>query len=141
MVCLANDPCMFGRPGSVRTIWCSVPGGALQPGEQRAFTINFRVLTTTRPYAMATPGGQINVTTGDGNPANDTAGFTALFRSTTGSLSHPRPYVRDTNADATMSADLGSGSVRLYATFGGELTDVDPADNTTIFDVTAVDAG
>ncbi|MEU8160329.1 hypothetical protein ACIP95_22930 [Micromonospora parva] len=98
------DPCNFGVPQPARTIYCGVPGGALQPGERRTFTVDFRVLTTTRPYAMVTPGGKVAIETGDRNPANDTAAFSALFRSTTGSLRAPRPYVRDTIADAAVSA-------------------------------------
>lgn len=219
-----GDPCFYSSPRPARTIYCHVPDGALQPGERRQFTVDFRVLTTPRPYAMVTSGGQLTVTTGDSNPANDTASFAALFRSTTGSLGEPQPYVRDTRTDAAVSAgpatldrqedgswfgrlpvtvrvdgdaahdaywlaptlpagvrvagiepedicaadctvpggqfmpgeertmslllrapaevtpgDLGSGSVRLYATFswGDELTDVDPADNTASFAVTA----
>ncbi|SBT47996.1 hypothetical protein [Micromonospora auratinigra] len=99
-----SDPCFFSAPKPVRTIYCSVPGGALQPGERRRFSVDFRVLTTTRPYAMATPGGRVAVTTGDANPANDTADVTALFRSTTGSLDDPRPYVRDTRTHASVAA-------------------------------------
>ncbi|MET8351142.1 MULTISPECIES: hypothetical protein [unclassified Micromonospora] len=217
-------PCSYGVAQPARTIYCQVPGGVLQRDERRRFTVDFRVLTTTRPYPMITSGGQIGVTTGDRNPKNDTATFAALFRATTGSLRAPRPYVRDTSTDAAVAAgpaaltrqedgswlgrvpvtvrvagdaphdgywltptlpsgvgivgiepveacsasclvagggfmpgeerevslliqapaevspgDLGTGSVLLDATFGwGDvLTDVDPADNTASFDVTA----
>ncbi|MER7588352.1 hypothetical protein ABTW72_12515 [Micromonospora sp. NPDC127501] len=98
------DPCVYGVAEPARTIHCHVPGGALQPGERRKFTVDFRVLTTTRPYAMVTSGGKVAITTGDRNPANDTAAFSALFRSTTGSLRAPRPYVRDTNTNSVVNA-------------------------------------
>ncbi|MEH0927854.1 hypothetical protein [Micromonospora sp. CPCC 205558] len=98
------DPCVFGAAQPARTIYCHVPGGALRPGERRTFTVDFRVHTTTRPYAMVSFGGQVAIETGDRNPANDTAAFSALYRSTTGSLRAPRPYVRDTLTDAAVSA-------------------------------------
>jgi hypothetical protein len=102
------DPCFYSSARPVRTIYCQVPGGALQPGERRRFTVDFQVLTTVRPYPMSTSGGRVTVATGDGNPANDTAGFTALFRATTGALGDPRPYVRDTGTDATVTAGAAS---------------------------------
>lgn len=220
------DPCFSGSPNPVRTIYCMVPGGALQPGERRRFTVDFRVSTTPRDHAMSAPAGRVAVETGDANPTNDTIEFSTLFRSTTGSLRDPQPYVWDTLTDASLAVgaatltrqedgswrgrlpvtvrvagdaahdaywleptlpagvslagiepeetcagactvpggrflpgeertvslllrapaevapgDLGTGSVRLYAVFGwdGERLDVDPADNTAAFTVTAVD--
>ncbi|MGC5333017.1 hypothetical protein [Micromonospora sp. DT62] len=220
------EPCVYGGNQPLRDIYCLVPGGKLQPGERRRFTVNFRVLTTPRDHAMSAPPGRVTVKTGDANPANDTARFSTLFRSTTGSLRDPKPYVRDTLTDASLTVgaatlvrqedgswrgrlpvtvrvagdaahdaywllptlpagvsiagiepeeactstcmvaggrfmpgeersvslllrapaevapgDLGTGSVQLYAVFGwgGELADIDPADNTATFGVTAAD--
>jgi hypothetical protein len=220
-----QDACFNGGQQPLRTIYCVVPGGALQPGERRGFTVDFRVLTTPQAYAMSATGGRVTVETGDANPANDTRAFDTLFRSTTGSLRDPQPYVWDTETDASLTVgsatltrqedgswlgrlpvtvrsagdaahdaywleptlpagvrlaeiepeemcagactvpggrfmageersvsllfrapaevapgDLGTGSVRLYALlgWGDELTDVDPADNTATFGVTAV---
>ncbi len=99
-----DSPCLSGAAQPVRTIYCQVPGGTLQPGERRRFTIDFRVLTTVRPYAMFSDGGRVSVAAGDGNPANDTADFTARFRSSTGAPGRPRPYVRDTQPDAVVVA-------------------------------------
>ncbi|MFV2115088.1 hypothetical protein ACFHW0_22485 [Micromonospora sp. LOL_025] len=220
-----SAPCMYGREQPLRNIYCTVPGDALQPGERRRFTIEFQVLTTPRAHAMSTPGGRVTVGTGDANPADDSRAFDTLFRSTSGSLRHPRPYVWDTRTDASLTVgpaavlarqgdgswlgrlpvtvrvagdaahdgysldptlpagvhvagiepvdvctgtcsvpggrfmpgeersvslllrapaevtpgDLGTGSLRLYAMFGwnNELVDVDPADNTAAFTVSA----
>ncbi|MGW1058975.1 hypothetical protein [Micromonospora rubida] len=44
-----SDLCFYGSERPVRTIYCATPGGALQPGERRQFTVNFRVLTTRVP--------------------------------------------------------------------------------------------
>ncbi|GAA2704622.1 hypothetical protein ACFY2R_09550 [Micromonospora olivasterospora] len=219
--------CFTGSPTPVRKIYCTVPGGALQPGERRRFTVDFRVLTSPRAHAMSATGGRVTVGAANGTPADDASDFPTLFRSTTGSLDDPRPYVWDTLTDASLAVgsavlarqgdgtwlgrlpvtvraagdaahdawleptlpagvslagieptavcgsscevaggrfmegeertvalllrapaevtpgDLGTGSVRLVATFGwgDELVDVDPADNTAAFGVTAVPAG
>ena len=63
--------CVYGGSRPVREIYCFVPGGALQPGERRRFTVEFRVLTTPRARAMSTVGGRVAIETGDANPAND----------------------------------------------------------------------
>ncbi|MGW4500561.1 hypothetical protein ACWENR_18360 [Micromonospora sp. NPDC004336] len=104
-----DEPCVYGAPKPVRTIHCYVPGGALQPGERRRFTVDFRVLTTPRAYAMSAAGGRVTVETGDANPANDTRAFDTLFRSTTGSLRDARPYVWDTVTDASLT--VGSATL------------------------------
>ncbi|RLP97578.1 hypothetical protein [Micromonospora sp. CV4] len=103
------DACIFGSPQPLRTIDCLVPGGALQRGERRRFTVDFRVLTTPQAHAMRATGGRLTVETGDANPANDTSGFATLFRSTTGSLRSPQPYVWDTQTDASLA--VGSATL------------------------------
>jgi hypothetical protein len=221
------EVCFFGAATPRRTIFCGVPGGALQPGERRSFTVDFTVLTGTRAYPMVASGGQVRVETGDANPTNDSRAFDALFRSTGGSVRNPRPYVQDTLADAsvkaagpatlvrqpdgsylgrlpltiryggdaphdelavepvlpagirlmgidppeictgwcsvpggefmsgekrtvdlklaadpgTVAGPLGTGAVHLHVRYSGvDVTDVEPADNSSSFDITAVDA-
>ncbi|GAB3798068.1 hypothetical protein [Micromonospora zhanjiangensis] len=101
---LPQQPCFFGSTSPNRTLVCEIPGGGLQPGENRTFDLAFTVLTTARSYPMVATGGRVAVNAGDGNPANDTAKFDALFRSTSGSLRNPRPYVRNLVTDATVTA-------------------------------------
>ncbi|WP_341718092.1 hypothetical protein QQG74_30650 [Micromonospora sp. FIMYZ51] len=83
--------------GRIR-VECDVPGGELQPGEVRDFTIDFEVLTTVQPYAMKARKGRLAVTV-DGQVVTDET-FRTRFRSATGSLKDPQPYVRDTQPDA-----------------------------------------
>ncbi|WP_262283442.1 hypothetical protein [Micromonospora sp. MA102] len=83
-----------------------MPGGELSPGEQRAFTIDFQVLTTVQPYAMKAGNGEAVIKV-DGTKVTDET-FTTRFRSTTGSLANPQRYVQDRQPDAavTVSGDL-----------------------------------
>lgn len=77
-------------------------GALWQPGEKRAFALDFEVLTTPQPYAMRANGGQIVVKI-DGVAVTQT-NFRTLFRSTGGSLSNPVTYVRDQVPDASITA-------------------------------------
>ncbi|MGI5211915.1 hypothetical protein [Plantactinospora sp. CA-290183] len=105
-----NDACLFGwaPDGRRRSIHCGVPDGALAPGERRSFTVDFWAPTAPRDHAMSLAGGEVSVYSDD--PADGvTKPFDTLFRSTTGSLRNPRPYVQDTETDATVTA----GTARL----------------------------
>ncbi|MEV4710721.1 hypothetical protein [Micromonospora sp. NPDC049374] len=106
------EACGFGAPkDNRRTATCSVPGGDIEPGESRSFSIAFDVLTPTRDVAMIAKGGRISVNVGDGrDEVADRASFAARFRSTSGSLRHPVPYVQDTQARAAITT---AGSVTL----------------------------
>ncbi len=100
------DTCFFGvRPGlgQRRTIRCGI--GRFQPGEIRHVPSAFQVLTKTMPYAMAAAGGEVHVER-DQVRISEVVSFTAFFRSTSGSLLMPRPYVQDTATDIV----LGTGS-------------------------------
>ncbi|MEV4758335.1 hypothetical protein AB0J86_24900 [Micromonospora sp. NPDC049559] len=92
------------------------PGGIL-------FAVDFEVLTTPRPYPMTAGGGAITLSSGSGN-ALDEASFTASFRSTSGSLRNSRPYVQDTTAAASITADPASLTLTRQAdgTFAGQLS-------------------
>ncbi|GIG89740.1 hypothetical protein [Plantactinospora endophytica] len=96
-------PCFYGeRPGELRRnidCWDQIQGG-----DHRTHTIEFEVLTETQAYAMSAAGGAVTVTTTDSQPLTITKGFDTVFRSTTGSLRNPRPYVQDTQTDASVAA-------------------------------------
>ncbi|MEV1142893.1 hypothetical protein [Micromonospora sp. NPDC049799] len=88
-------------PDGRTTVECVVPGGLWQPGERRTFSVDFQVLTTVRPYAMKAGNGHLAVKVGD--TTVEEADFSTRFRSSTGSLANPQPYVRDTQPDFTLS--------------------------------------
>ncbi|MGC4877302.1 hypothetical protein ACLQ26_13720 [Micromonospora sp. DT43] len=105
-----ESACVFqGLQDNRRVVGCEVPGGDLKPGERRSFTVAFQVLTTPRKVAMIATGGEVSVNVGDGNPAiGDTESFAARFRSTSGSLRNPVPYVQDSQARASISTAAGA---------------------------------
>ncbi|WBB79071.1 hypothetical protein O7606_23250 [Micromonospora sp. WMMD882] len=80
---------------------CIVPGSMLAPGERREFTVPFQVLTTVQPYAMKAGKGTLAVKVGGTLVTQES--FRTRFRSPTGSLADPQPYVRDTRPDAAIS--------------------------------------
>ncbi|MFC4018332.1 hypothetical protein ACFOW4_10265 [Micromonospora sp. GCM10011542] len=109
-----DSPCGYGPlQNNRRLVNCSVPGPALKPGERRSFSVAFQALTTPRDVAMIATGGEVSVNVGDGNPAiADEESFVARFRSTSGSLRHPVPYVQDSQARASISTAAGATLVR-----------------------------
>lgn len=118
-----ESPCTFGGTGYRRTYRCMVPGDALAPGEQRSFSMSFHALVTPRPYAMIVRTNEVTVTTIDGtNETLDRTSYPTLFRSSSGSLHSPRPYVQDSQADAGMTT---AGQVTLVrqadGSFAGRL--------------------
>ena len=93
----------FDPPASPRAITCRLDR-ILQPGEQIRLTAEFRALTRTRAYAMSAPNKTVYV--GDGFAEGEYSGsatFTTRFRSTGGSLANARPYVQDTQTNATLT--------------------------------------
>ncbi|WP_431931695.1 hypothetical protein [Micromonospora sp. RP3T] len=100
-----EEACGFGAlQDNRRTATCGVPGGDIEPGESRQFAVTFEVLTATRDVAMIAKGGKISVNVGDGrDEVADRASYAARFRSTTGSLRDPVPYVQDTQARASIT--------------------------------------
>lgn len=90
------------RPGLGlrRTIRCEI--GYFQPGEIRHVPSAFEVLTRTMPYAMAAAGGEVHVERNSVR-ISEVVRFTAFFRSTSGSLLMPRPYVQDDETDIALS--------------------------------------
>jgi len=67
-------------------------------GETGVVTVGFQSPAKPQPYA------QIAQQRGSVEVAGVTAGFPAVFRSTTGSLRHPHPYVQDTTGSLTVTA-------------------------------------
>ncbi|MEW2381118.1 hypothetical protein AB0873_03325 [Micromonospora sp. NPDC047707] len=107
-----EEACVFnGLVDNRRQINCMVPGSLLEPGERRTFSVNFHALTPTRDVAMITKGGRVSVNSGDGrDDVADRERFNTLFRSTTGSLRNPVPYVQDQQADVSITT---AGAVTL----------------------------
>ncbi|WP_431942578.1 hypothetical protein [Micromonospora marina] len=63
------------------------------------FRLGFHVWTNARTYPMVANGGRIEVVPDGATAASDATRFTTLFRSTTGSLRKPRPYVQAVDTD------------------------------------------
>ncbi|MFC8617685.1 hypothetical protein ACFT9M_14920 [Micromonospora purpureochromogenes] len=116
--------CAFaGRVDDRRIVECGLPGPDLAPGERRSFAVAFEVLTAPRPYAMTAADGRVEVVPGHTGQVADGENFPTLFRSTDGSLRHPRPYVRDTEARAAIGASVGAVALARQAdgTYAGRL--------------------
>ncbi|MCM0675865.1 hypothetical protein NCC78_14375 [Micromonospora phytophila] len=109
-----DSPCGFqGLQDNRRVVNCLVPGPDLKPGERRSLSVAFQALTTPQDVAMIATGGEVSVNVGDGNPAiADRESFDARFRSTSGSLRDPVPYVQDSQARASISTAAAATLVR-----------------------------
>ncbi len=109
-----DSPCGYqGLQDNRRVVNCMVPGPDLKPGERRSMTVAFEALTTPRGVAMIARGGRVEVNVGDGSAAvGDAENFAARFRSTSGSLRKPVPYVQDSQARASIGAAAGATLVR-----------------------------
>ncbi|MGC4767810.1 hypothetical protein ACLQ25_02350 [Micromonospora sp. DT44] len=84
---------------------CSSPDWmTLDPGESFRVTLDFNVLTDPRNYPMSMGGGWVEVYSVEQDEPVASKSFGALFRSTTGSLIRPRPYVQDTQPDAAIES-------------------------------------
>ncbi|MGY0007620.1 hypothetical protein [Micromonospora sp. I033] len=90
--------CLYDRLVENRLV-ISCLGDRVEAGETVAFRLGFHVWTSTRDHPMVADGGRIEVLPEGATRAADTTGFTTLFRSTTGSLRKPRPYVQATRTD------------------------------------------
>ena len=94
----------------------------LAPGESTRNVLDFHVLTTPRTYPMIMNEGWVEVYSSiDGLVARTP--LSALFRSTNGSLTRPRPYVQDAQPDASIRLDGpvtvlpdGEGNLRVPVT-------------------------
>lgn len=96
---LPEGPCFPLNDGPRRTVNCTID--RFEPGERRTVYAEFEVLTDARRYPMVATGGRVDVSV-DSVPVRGGEAFSALFRSTTGSVLHPRPYVQDTVADGSV---------------------------------------
>jgi hypothetical protein len=98
---LNAEPCVWYDPIGPRQTWdCYI--GTLAPGESRDVTSSFRVLTKTRKYAMSVADADIYVVQGQ-TRVSRIKQYATKFRSTDGSLRNPRPYVQDTQSNATLT--------------------------------------
>lgn len=101
------SPCFYtGLVAGRRMANCAVPGDTLKPRQRRTFSVTFEALTPTQPYAMSVAGGRVEVQAGE--TVTDGVDFGTLFRSTSGSLDNPRPYVQDSQAKASISTGTTS---------------------------------
>ncbi|WP_433264463.1 hypothetical protein ACQPWR_29710 [Micromonospora vinacea] len=106
-----------------RVMVCSVEGPDLEPGERRTLEVAFEVLTTPRRYAITAVGGRVEVMPGRTQQVAAGRDFTTVFRATNGSLRHPRPYVQDTSANASLTTGAGALTLARQAdgTYAGRL--------------------
>ncbi|MBU8857183.1 MULTISPECIES: hypothetical protein [unclassified Micromonospora] len=74
----------------------------IEARKRLTFRLGFHVWTTARSYPMVANGGRIEVVPDGAAAASDATGFTTLFRSTTGSLRKPRPYVQAVDTDLSI---------------------------------------
>ncbi|MEK8109257.1 hypothetical protein NKG94_40255 [Micromonospora sp. M12] len=81
------------------------------------------MLTAPRPYAMTAADGRVEVVPGRTQQVAAGRDFTTVFRSTNGSLRHPRPYVQDTSANASLAAGADAVTLTRQAngTYAGRL--------------------
>ena len=96
--------CVFSdtTPDNRRVYACVLD--TIPAGETGKVTVGYQSPAKPQPYAQIAPQrGSVEV-------AGATADFPALFRSTTGSLRHPRPYVQDTTGSLTVTT---AGDVTL----------------------------
>ncbi|GAA1898997.1 hypothetical protein [Asanoa iriomotensis] len=100
-------PCLYHYTDDGRRIGICHIDGEFQPGETRVLDATFEVLTKTRTFAMSLPAAPITVGVTDVMTGTwtqtDADTYNTRFRSTDGSLANPRPYVRDTESNASVT--------------------------------------
>jgi hypothetical protein len=90
--------CTNNRTPDSRLMLLCYLDSAIRPGGRGVVTVHFRSPAKPQPYAQVAPA------TGSVEVGGATAAFPALFRSTTGSLRKPVPYVQDTAQALTVTA-------------------------------------
>ncbi|GGR83348.1 hypothetical protein GCM10010169_29520 [Micromonospora fulviviridis] len=110
-----GGPCLYqGLSANRMRIECI--GETIEPGASQTYTFGFHAWTTPRKYAMTAADSEISVLGDTGEPAA-TATVTTVFRSTTGSLKKPQPYVQAAKSDIRATA----GAVTLHRLADGSL--------------------
>jgi hypothetical protein len=95
------EGCVFGStPDHRRIDYCAL-AGEIAPGGTAVVTQGYQSPAKPRKFAQIAPEQGV-VEVGDAS-----ASFPALFRSTTGSLANPRPYVQATTAALNVKAPAG----------------------------------
>jgi len=96
-----GGPCLYDRLVENRLV-TDCYGQRIEARGSVTFQLGFHVWTTARAYPMVAQGGEISVLPTGASKATDTARFTTLFESTTGSLHNPRAYVQATKTDLSI---------------------------------------
>lgn len=109
-------------PAGRRIMGCAVPGGELAPNRPYRFTLDFEVLTTPQSYPMVADDGVLTLQSGRDSTVSATARFATLFRSTSGSLEQPQPYVPDTQSNISITAGEAPLTRQADGTFSGRAT-------------------
>ncbi|MCW3820387.1 hypothetical protein ONA91_38745 [Micromonospora sp. DR5-3] len=99
-----GGPCFYERLVENRLV-TSCYGGRIEAGASLTFQLGFQVWTTARDYPMVSRDGRIAVVPAGATDPSDTARFTTLFESTTGSVRSPRTYVQATETDLTIRGE------------------------------------
>ncbi|MEU4771169.1 hypothetical protein [Micromonospora sp. NPDC023644] len=101
-----EDACVWTGTVGIRTkLNCGNGSVELAPGLSQTHNIRFHVRTTPRDYPMVVDDSWIGVVPeGDQDPIQS-APFTTLFRSTSGEITNPQPYVQATQTDISLSAN------------------------------------
>lgn len=107
--------CTLDSTPDHRAISICYPDTEIAPGGTGVITVGFRSPARTRAYAQIAPE-HGSVTAGGA-----TADFTAIFRSLTGSVRNPRPYVQSTDAALTVTARNVTLTRRPDGTFAGRV--------------------
>jgi hypothetical protein len=121
---LPSDACVFwpsDNPSDNGRRDVSCGGGEFQPGETRRVDLEFQVLTTPRDYAMRAADTTIEVALNPNSAVRATATSRTLFRSTTGSIAKPQPYVQDTQSDLSVTAGDATLTEQADGSYAGRV--------------------
>ncbi|BCY10686.1 hypothetical protein [Actinoplanes sp. L3-i22] len=94
---VGTGPCLLNSSGRVTAV-CEL-ATPIQPGANGVVTINFQSPAKPQPFPQIAPD------PGTVETAGSTAQFDAIFRSTTGKLANPKPYVQDTVSQFAVTAN------------------------------------
>ncbi|BCY13137.1 hypothetical protein [Actinoplanes sp. L3-i22] len=110
------EACGLAETADHRDIQSCSLSSAVQPGTTSVITLAFKSTAKPQPYAQIAPElGTVEV-------AGKTASFGAVFRSTKGKTTNPRPYVQDTVAKLSVTATDATLTRQEDGTFAGHST-------------------
>jgi hypothetical protein len=102
-----------------KVMTCPVPGGEVRPGETRSFVLNFAVLTTPQSHPMSVADRTITAQVHSRPEVGARVALRTVFRSTTGSVRHPVPYVQDTRSDITVTTGAATLARQADGSYAG----------------------